>query len=156
MGYDWEGEASKSGQAPQMPAGEHPKVCVSKIIYSRNNGEPFTSRSGDPQMMLVFVNPSNQECGVMFTLSEAAGWTLARLLSAMGHDLGELKRRGIEPQDFQNLETAKEWLTGHVFSGQSRTSAATTGRITRTSCRCGRTRRIRARSRSRRRNTSRM
>jgi len=121
MAYDWEVESKKEGgsQAARIPPGEHTLLC-SRAIYGKQDGTLFSSRAGDPQVMLVFVDNQQREAAQMFTLSDAAGWTVARLAAAMDPDLpGEMKRRGLHPHDLAEPEVLKYWLMHPTVSGQS-------------------------------------
>jgi len=111
MVYDWTQAEQGETQSEQLPAGWHP-VRIARIVTRRSSGEPFTSRKGDPQIMVVFADDQNREATRMYTLSEAAAWTLARLLSRTGHDLERLKEEGVEPRHFANRKFAESRLLG--------------------------------------------
>ncbi len=113
MGYDWENEGTRADQqrADPIPASENVTLFVVRAIYAKQDGTVFCSRNGDPQVMIIFCDAEKREAVQMFTLSDAAGWTLARLVAAMNHDnLAEMKRRGVHPRDFANLEVLEYWL----------------------------------------------
>jgi len=114
--YDWEHEANSEGgsRAAKVPPGEH-DLAVMKIIHDDKDGMPWTSKAGDPQMMLIYVDRESRECADFITLSKRAGWKLAALLSAMGHDMAEFTRRDMKPQDFAAPDVAEEWLQSQVF-----------------------------------------
>ena len=91
MGFDWEG-ASEGGQSEKMVPGYH-KATIDRIVMGSKSKGAFKSKNGDPQIMVIFANDSG-EASTMLTLSEKAGWTLARLLSCCGVDLKALKQDG--------------------------------------------------------------
>ena len=113
MGYDWEKAAAQEGgeYAERMPAGVH-DVEVKRVLFGSKGGGPFQSRAGDPQIMLIFADRQGREAAQMVTLSEKAGWVLARLLSAAGADMARMKADGVLPRDFANQEFARANLTG--------------------------------------------
>lgn len=108
MGYDWEG-AAEGGQSDKMVPGYH-YATVDRIVMGSKKG-PFKSRNGDPQIMVILTDETG-EASTMLTLSEKAGWTLARLLSCCGVDLAKMKADGIEPPHFANEALAKSYLVG--------------------------------------------
>jgi len=119
MAYDWENESRKEGgnQADRLPPGEH-TLLAARAIYGKQDGRLFTSRHGDPQVMLVFVNSKQQEAAQMFTLSDAAGWTVARLAAAMDPELPALmKARDLHPRDLAEPEVLEYWLFHPSISG---------------------------------------
>ena len=113
MAYDWEKAASQeSGDyAERMPAGIH-DVEVKRVLFGSKGGGLFKSRAGDPQIMLIFADREGREASQMVTLSEKAGWVLARLLSAAGADMARMKTDGVLPRDFTNQEFARANLVG--------------------------------------------
>jgi hypothetical protein len=62
--------------------------------------------------MLIFADGEGREASQMVTLSEKAGWVLARLLSAAGADMKRMKVDGVLPRDFTNQEFARANLVG--------------------------------------------
>ena len=123
MSYDWDGEAKREGGgsvADPIPATERTTLLVVRAIYERKDGTSFTSQKGDPQVFLVFQDSEGREAAQMYTLSEAAGWTIAKLVDAMDPDLlAELKRLDIHPVDFVEPEVLKTWLMTPAASGQA-------------------------------------
>jgi hypothetical protein len=113
MAYDWEKAATQeSGEyAERIPAGVH-DVRIVRVLFGSKNGGPFRSQAGDPQLMLIFADPEGREAGQMVTLSEKAGWVLARLLSAAGADMARMKADGVLPRDFTDQEFARANLVG--------------------------------------------
>lgn len=109
MAFGWN-KASEQSAAAKMGPGVH-AVRVSKIVTGGKSG-PFKSKSGDPQIMVVYESEDNAEASEMLTLSEKAGWTLARLLSRVGVDLDAMERDGIEPRHFAQKEMAESHLLG--------------------------------------------
>lgn len=116
MSYRWTEAVEGPMQAEKIPTGFH-KLRIVKVIHAKRSGERFESSNGDPQMMVVFADLIERECIQMFTLSEKAGWTLARLLECAGDDLKELERQGIEPRDFAEPAFAKKKLVGLSMIG---------------------------------------
>ena len=112
MGFDWEDAAEGGEESEKVPAGWH-QLKVLKIVTSKNSGDPFTSKKGDPQILLIFGDRHGRECSQMYTLSEAAAWTLAKLVSRMGFDLAKLKQQGVEPAHFARTQIAESWLKGN-------------------------------------------
>ncbi len=109
MGFGWNKASEQSGAAKMGP-GVH-SVKVGKIVTGSKGG-PFKSKSGDPQIMVVYESLDNAEASEMLTLSEKAGWTLARLLSRVGVDLNAMERDGVEPRHFAQKEMAESYLLG--------------------------------------------
>jgi hypothetical protein len=113
MAYDWEKAAAQEGgeYAERIPAGVH-DVEIRRVLFGSKGGGLFRSRAGDAQIMLIFADREGRECTQMVTLSEKAGWVLARLLSAAGADMARMKADGILPRDFANPEFARANLVG--------------------------------------------
>jgi len=116
MAYDWEkAAAQESGEyAERIPAGVH-DVRIIRVLFGSKGGGLFRSRAGDPQLMLIFADREGREASQMVTLSEKAGWVLARLLSAAGADMARMKADGILPRDFTNQEFARANLVGRCL-----------------------------------------
>ena len=109
MGFDWNG-AAEGGIAERVPDGIH-KLKVLKVLTSGKGGV-FRSKKGDPQILVVLGDRHGREAGMMHTLSDKAGWTLAKLMSRCGVDLDALKAGGIEPKHFANPGISESWLVG--------------------------------------------
>ena len=60
---------------------------VVRVIFGKKGGAAFTSKNGDPQIMVIFADADKNEAGEMFTLSDRAGWKLAQVLRAAGANL---------------------------------------------------------------------
>lgn len=115
MSYKWQDNADGGSDQPtKIPAGSGIRVRIDRIIYNKKGAGPFKSRNGDPQIMVVFVDDQDREAGQMFTLSDKAGWTLARLLSRFGVDVAALEADGIEPRHFESKAVADRYLLGLV------------------------------------------
>lgn len=108
MAYDWKGNSERVSE--RVPAGTH-RLRVDRIVFASKAGA-FRSKSGDPQIMIVFTDADGAEVGTMFTLSDKAGWTLARLLSRAGVDMKTIERDGLEPKHFANKAVAEARLVG--------------------------------------------
>ena len=66
MVFDWtHAEQPAEAQTEKLPAGWH-HVRVARIVTHRSTGEPFTSRKGDPQVMIVFADDHDREATQMF------------------------------------------------------------------------------------------
>lgn len=111
MSYDWTNNANGPTDADKIPAGQNIPVLIDRVIYGKKSGK-FQSRKGDPQIMVIFTDGENNEAGQMYTLSDKAGWTLARLLHRFGVNLDELKAEGIEPKHFAQQAIADRKLIG--------------------------------------------
>lgn len=111
-GFDWSGSAEGGAQAETIPNGDLVPVTISKIVYGKKGGQPFQSKSGDPQIMVVFRDLEEREASQMFTLSKKAAWTLARLMHRFGVDLDGLAASGIEPHHFAEKHIADNYLIG--------------------------------------------
>lgn len=113
MAYDWEKAATQEGgdYAERIPAGVH-DVEIRRVLFGSKKGGAFRSRDGDPQIMLIFSDREGREASQMVTLSDKAGWVLARLLSAAGADMKRMKADGVLPRDFANQEFARANLVG--------------------------------------------
>lgn len=129
MGFDWEHEATKEGgdYAEPLPAGVH-DVEVTRVLFGSKGGGPFKSRAGDAQIMLIFADREGRECAQMVTLSEKAGWVLARLLSAAGANLARMKEDGVEPKDFADERLANANLVGRRLRIEVKYSAGADGK----------------------------
>jgi hypothetical protein len=110
MPYDWEG-AAEGGQAEKLPAGTH-DVTITKVIFSKKDAAPFRAGDGSPQIMVVMADGAGREVGQMITLSDKAGWVLARLMGASGANLGRMKADGVVPQHFADPAWATKQLVG--------------------------------------------
>lgn len=109
MGYAWQENANSEGsQAAKLPKGQH-RVRICKIVFGDRQGNAFRSKAGDPQIMVVFQDREAREAGHMYTLSEKAGFTLAKLLSACDPpvNLARMEEAGIEPAHFADQAFAE-------------------------------------------------
>ena len=104
MPYKWNDNAEAEGQqqAEKMPAGLH-TVKIAKILHG-SKGESFASRNGDPQILLVFTDGVGREAAQMVTLSERAGWVLAKIMAAFDPpaNLARMETDGVEPAHFMD------------------------------------------------------
>jgi hypothetical protein len=114
MGYDWNKAADENAQSERVPAGRH-RLKVGKIIFGKKDGTKFSSQAGDPQILLVFSDNQDRETSQMFTLSDAAGWTMARLLKAAGANVERMTKDGVTPQRFADETFANAQLLGRDF-----------------------------------------
>jgi len=113
MAFDWEKASTQaaSDYAERIPAGVH-DVEIRRVLFGSKKGGAFKSRDGDQQIMLIFADGEGREAAQMVTLSDKAGWVLARLLSAAGADMKRMKADGVLPRDFANQEFARANLVG--------------------------------------------
>lgn len=112
MTYDWTAKAADGGgESEKMGNGRHHAEII-KLVFGKKNKPTFRSRNGAPQIMVVFGNPEEEEVPSMFTLSKAAAWTMARLLSCFGVDTDALREDGIEPVHFADPAFANSVLVG--------------------------------------------
>lgn len=118
MAYDWGAEADRDGKekAEQLPAGTHDVELV-RVVFGGRGGS-FKSSKGDHQIMCVFADVENREAAQMYTLSEKAGWALAKLLSAAGANVQRMTASGVKPQDFANADFAEKNLVGRKLRVQ--------------------------------------
>jgi hypothetical protein len=130
MAYDWEKastQAASGNYAERIPAGVH-DVAIKRLLSGSKKGGAFRSRDGDPQIMLIFADGEGREASQMVTLSEKAGWVLARLLSAAGADMARMKADGVLPHDFANQEFARANLVGRRLRVDLRYKAGNDGK----------------------------
>ncbi len=110
--YAWQEKSEQEGAvyAEKLPNGKH-RVTLSRLIFGNRNGQ-FVSRSNDPQVMLIFSDEQAREVGQMVTLSDKAGWVLARLMGCFDPpaNLARMEADGIEPNHFANEEFAEKQL----------------------------------------------
>lgn len=121
--YDWEGESHREYQAPPCAPGPH-TLTIKQIRHTNRDGLQFLSKHNEEQILLIFSDENHCECCQMVTLSESAGWTLAKLLGAAGVDLADMKTRGLTPKDFADPAFAEAFLTpeGKGISFRARVS----------------------------------
>jgi len=112
MSYDWNEQAEKDGRGPKIPVGRH-ELRIEEVVYEKKSG-PFISSKGDPQILVILRDKQEREAGSMYTLSAAAGWSLAKLLKACHPvvNLAKMQADGIEPKHFANPDFADSVLLG--------------------------------------------
>ena len=110
MGY-WTEKAEGGQSAEKMPAGYHHVTAV-KIVYGKRDGPDFTSKYGDPQIMVVFVNSADQEAACMFTLSDRAAWVMAKFMKAAGADLAKMDKAGVTIKNFEDAPFTNRQIKG--------------------------------------------
>lgn len=111
MSYDW----TKDDDMDRMDEGYH-RVRITKVRRGRDNGTTFSSRAGDPQLMVIFENTHGVESSQIYTLSIKAAWTLKRLMARCeGINLQDLNVRNIEPQHFTDETFAHDMLVGQTL-----------------------------------------
>ncbi len=115
MAFNWEEEAEKGGFADRIPNGDH-EVRIEDVFYENKDGV-LRSSNGDPQIRIIVRDQQARECMMTITLSEKAGWVLAKLLkcSQPKVDLKALRSNGIEPSEFANPMIGDKYLLGLQF-----------------------------------------
>ena len=112
-GYDWTAAAAAGTQPPEtnklVVEGYHRLTIVRCYRSSKKHGD-YTSKRGDPQVLIILADYLGREITMMLTLSEAAAWTIARLLSACDVDLDRLRDKGIVPDSFADQDVAEREL----------------------------------------------
>jgi len=113
QGYDWvqAAQGKSGGDAPRIPPGEH-QVKVTKVVFANGDGVQFQSKAGDPQILIVLQDAQGREATDFLTLSDKAGWKLARLLGAAGANLARMNQAGVTPQRFADEAFATKNLVG--------------------------------------------
>ncbi len=110
MGYAWQEESEREGaaQAERMDGGDH-HVRIAKVVYGKSNGLQFVSQGGIPQILIVFQNHLAQEVSTFVTLSNKAGWVLAKLLGCCDPpvNLAAMQTQGVEPIHFATPQFAE-------------------------------------------------
>ena len=115
MTFNWTEASNTEGggeYAERLPAGMH-KVQITGVVHGGKGG-PFESAKGEPQILIIFSDTEAREAAQMCTLSEKAGWVLARLLKSCDPpaDLVKMSESGISPQSFADPEFAETNLVG--------------------------------------------
>jgi len=114
--FDWTRSAEEAS-GPKIPAGLH-RVRVVRVQHINREGVPLTSNSGDPQMRVIYQDAEAREVSDILTLSEKAGWTLARLMSAAGANLSAMTAKGVTPAHFADPAFATKQLIGRELQVQ--------------------------------------
>ncbi len=112
MCFDWTNTEPVEQENEKIPEGEGVAVTIDRVITKAKGKAAFTSKSGDPQIMVIFVDTKNREAAQMITLGERSAWVLARLMSKFGADMEELKSNGIEPKHFTSKDIYDRYLVG--------------------------------------------
>lgn len=112
MSYAWQQNSEQDGAA-RLPEGKMQRVTITKIVYGNANGA-YESADGDPQIMVVMADDQAREGTMFFTLSEKAGWALAKTLAALDPpaNLKRMEEDGITPAHFANEQFANPQLVG--------------------------------------------
>lgn len=112
MGYAWREESEREGNlAARIPAGDDISVRISKVVFGDRQGA-FSSRAGDPQILIVFQDHEAREAGMFVTLNERAAFVLAKVLAACDPavNLARMEADGIEPRHFADESFANRVL----------------------------------------------
>lgn len=119
--YKWTEEAEREGgsNAEMIPHGFEGEVTITKLVFGKGQGdayEPFTSKAGDPQMLIIVADDQEREAAQMVTLSDKAGWVLAKFLQGIGANLQKLEEQGIGPEKFADEpDWAQKVLVGRAL-----------------------------------------
>jgi hypothetical protein len=107
---DWNKKA-QGGFADKIPEGTGLKLKIKKVKHGGKEGE-FVSKKGHPQIMVILGDSAGNEATQMFTLSEDAIWTLAKMLKAIypSGSIDKLGVYGVEPRHFANPAFAEQML----------------------------------------------
>ena len=99
-------EGEKAAQAEKIPEGEH-EVTITKVIHGGKNG-PFLNKNGDPMILLIFIDDQAREASQMYTLSEKAAWSIAKLLTSFQPpaDLTKMDEASVTPLSFADPDFA--------------------------------------------------
>ena len=111
MGYDWNKSASGEDSGPRMEPGYyHAKII--KVLRGKKDGTLFMSRNNDPQLMVIWENDCGEECVGMYTLSEKAGFVLAKTCNHVGMNLDKMTEAGVTPLSFEDEDFSRKQLVG--------------------------------------------
>ena len=118
MPYDWTEASTAEGaeHSERMPTGIH-TVTITRIIHGGKNGT-FESKNGDPQILVVFADDQAREATQMITLSEKAGWVLAKLMTNFDPpmNLTKMTEAGVTPDSFASPDFAETNLVGRKLA----------------------------------------
>jgi len=118
MPYDWTEASTAEGaeHSERLPSGIH-NVTITRVIHGSKSGL-FESRNGDPQILCVFADDQAREATQMFTLSEKAGWVLARLMTNFDPpmNLTEMTKAGVTPESFADPDFTVTNLVGRKLA----------------------------------------
>ena len=119
MSFDWNEKASEDGGgdfAERLPTGMH-QVHIVKVVHGGKNGT-FESSKGDPQILIIFADQEAREAAQFVTLSDKAGWVLARILKECDPpaNMSKMTEAGITPESFADPEFAETNLVGRKLA----------------------------------------
>jgi hypothetical protein len=118
MPYDWTEASTAEGaeHSERLPSGIH-TVTITRIIHNGKNG-PFESKNGDPQILVVFSDDQAREATQMITLSQKAGWVLAKLMTNFDPpmNLTKMTEAGVTPDSFASPDFAETNLVGRKLA----------------------------------------
>jgi hypothetical protein len=123
MSFSWKNEAEKEGpqNAPRLVPGSQ-RLKIVKIVFGKKGKdgqtELFKSDKGDPQIMCIYGDAHGREGAEMYTLSEAAGWKLAKVLAAAGANVEKMDAAGITPASFAEERFANANLVGRELTAE--------------------------------------
>lgn len=110
MSFSWTEKSEQEGPvyAEKLPDGQH-RVTITRLIFGTRDGQPFQSKSGDSQIMLIFADDQAREVSQMITLNDRAGWVLARILGRCDPpaNLARMEADGVLPAHFADQNFAE-------------------------------------------------
>jgi hypothetical protein len=95
---------------PKSSEGWH-HYTVTKVMRGTDKRD-FSSRDGDPQILVVLSDEEGAEATTMFTLSDKASWVLARFLARSGVNLEDLDQESVSLTEWEDQKFASRWLDG--------------------------------------------
>lgn len=112
--YDWSKTNEVGVPAEAMPDGEH-DVTLVRLFWDKRDGNPLMSRSGIPQMGVVFANENGEEATYYCSLSNGdIHWPersiVPVLRSLSGVTMATLQAKGVTPEMFLNKDWANKML----------------------------------------------
>jgi hypothetical protein len=110
---DWVNEGQL--RAGKMPNGVF-NVEVVRLLWEKRDGSSFRTSKGDQQFGIILADTKGREVMDMISINDAAGWKLARLLSAAGADMQMMKDKNIGMAHFKDREFAAKALIGRKLT----------------------------------------
>ena len=124
MSFDWNKDQSQE-RAPLIPEGKH-WLKIKNVLHGKKNGEMFTTKNGDPKLLLILVDAHGNEGSDMIPLSRAAAFKLKQLLVACHDpfDFDKMNENNVTPSSFADPKFASLNLVGrHVWAHVDHTTA---------------------------------
>jgi hypothetical protein len=107
MSFDWNDQQSQYEQAPLIPEGRA-WVRIKSVRHGSKNGGLFTTKAGDPKMLIIFEDAHGNEGSDMISLSPQAAFRVKALLEACHDpfDFDKMNADGVTPRSFADTEFA--------------------------------------------------